>query len=90
MLQDLTNLIGIDPNPAMEPYAQEAAAAAGLSPTKLQLQQGVAEHLPLPSASVDLVICTLVRFAAFPTMRWAESRLKQVSHHAHGESVCFI
>ena len=60
-MQGLHSIYGIDPNPAMEPYAQQAAVAAGLLPGQLRLQQGTAEALPLPDASVDLVICTLVR-----------------------------
>ena len=61
MLQDIDSITGLDPNPAMEPYAEQAAAAAGLLPRQLHLRQGVAEQIPLPDASTDLVICTLVR-----------------------------
>ncbi|KAK9834760.1 hypothetical protein WJX74_009653 [Apatococcus lobatus] len=58
--QGLRSVIGVDPNPAMDRYAQRAAKHAGLSSDQLQLRQGVAEGLPLPDACADLVVCTLV------------------------------
>ncbi len=59
-MQGLDTIVGVDPNPAMEPYARQAAATVGLQKHQLDLQQGLAEQIPLPDASADLVICTLV------------------------------
>jgi SAM-dependent methyltransferase len=50
-------IVGVEPNAAMWAYARGAAEAAGL---QLELLDASAEALPLPSASVDLVVCTLV------------------------------
>ena len=56
-------MTGVDPNPFMFQYARDAAANAGLPAEDLRLLEGVAEALPLPDDSFDLVICTLVRHA---------------------------
>lgn len=48
---------GIDPNPAMLPYAEREAQRLGLS---VRLREGQAEHLDVPDNSVDAVICTMV------------------------------
>ncbi|KAF8073250.1 METTL7A [Scenedesmus sp. PABB004] len=53
-------LTGLDPNPAMQPYLQATAAAQGLPADALTYVQGVGEALPLPDASQDVVISTLV------------------------------
>lgn len=47
-------LTGIDPNPAMFPYAR------GISSGDVELIQGTAERMPVRSASVDVVVSTLV------------------------------
>lgn len=49
--------IGIDPNPAMLPYAHEEAQRLGMS---VQLREGQAEQLGVPDESVDAVVSTLV------------------------------
>ena len=54
-------ITGIDPNPAMGPYALEAAQTANLDTTQISLLQGTAEALPVASQSQDCVVCTLVR-----------------------------
>lgn len=58
--QHVSRIIGVDPNEAMRPWAQAAAAAAGVS-AKFQLLHGRAEALPLPNASADAVVMTHVR-----------------------------
>lgn len=47
--------IGVDMTPAMVASAREAARQAGLS-HRVEVHQGVYEDLPIPDASVDLVI----------------------------------
>ena len=54
------NIVGVDPNPEMAPYAIEAAGKAGLTRDQLQMLDGTAEQLPVASQSQDAVICTLV------------------------------
>jgi len=49
------DVIGIDPNESMEPFAQRSAAGAGF---KLRFVKGVAEELPLHTDSVDVVVST--------------------------------
>ena len=55
------DLIGIDPNDAMEPYARDAFAKYGLEAgtNGLRVVHGVAEALPLAANSADAVVCTL-------------------------------
>ena len=53
-------ILGVDPNPEMVPYAEEAAHQAGLATEQLQVMDGAAEHLPVASQSQDAVVCTLV------------------------------
>jgi SAM-dependent methyltransferase len=48
------HVLGIEMTPAMLAVAREAAASAGL--TNLDFEEGRAESLPLPDASVDVVI----------------------------------
>jgi SAM-dependent methyltransferase len=52
-----TRLTAIEPNPAMHPRLRQAAAEAGVT---LHLLPSGAETIPLPDASTDAVICTLV------------------------------
>ncbi|KAK9794357.1 hypothetical protein WJX73_003714 [Symbiochloris irregularis] len=53
-------ITGIDPNLAMDSFAQENAEAQGLQPDQLKLAAGRAEKLPLPDSSFDVAVCTLV------------------------------
>jgi hypothetical protein len=67
-------IIGVDPNPAMHPWARRAAAAAGAA-AKLRLVTGAAEALPLETSSVDAVIMTHVRNdLAFSGRAWVHYR----------------
>jgi SAM-dependent methyltransferase len=52
-----TRLTAIEPNPAMHDSLRKAAATAGV---ELTLVPSGAEDIPLPDASTDAVICTLV------------------------------
>jgi len=52
----------IEPNPYMHPYLRESAAASGHA---LNLLEGYAEALPLPDASADAVVSTLVLCSVF-------------------------
>ncbi|XP_035842859.1 methyltransferase-like protein 7A isoform X3 [Helianthus annuus] len=57
------SVVGVDPNRKMEKYAQAAAQASGLPPTKFQFIHAfmqVAEALPVSDASMDAVVGTLV------------------------------
>lgn len=49
--------LGIEPNPHMHPYAQQAAAQLGRA---IDLRRGTSEQLPVAAESVDAVVCTLV------------------------------
>lgn len=49
--------IGIEPNPHMFPYLKREAERLGMP---IELYRGEAPDLPLPSASVDAVVTTLV------------------------------
>ena len=51
---------GIEPNGAMAPFAQQAFTAQPIPGGSLKLLKGVAEHLPLESASQDAVVTTIV------------------------------
>ena len=53
----VTRVVGIEPNAAMDPYAEERARRAGIP---LDVVRGVAEALPLEDHSVDTVVSTLV------------------------------
>lgn len=59
MLQAM-HIVGVDPNPEMASYAVQAAQDADLPKQALQLLNGTAEQLPVPSTSQDAVVCTLV------------------------------
>jgi hypothetical protein len=47
-------LIGIDPNPHLRPYLEQAARSAGMT---LDVRQGKAERLPPEAGSADAVGC---------------------------------
>ena len=55
------DIVGVDPNDAMAPYAQKAAAGAGLAKLghSVRTVNGLAEALPLADRSADAVVCTL-------------------------------
>ncbi|KAK9090614.1 hypothetical protein Sjap_023791 [Stephania japonica] len=54
------HVLGVDPNKAMEKYAQAAAVAAGIPLTNFNFMQAVGEALPVNDTSMDVVIGTLV------------------------------
>ena len=49
--------IGVEPNPFLRPRVHETATRLGRD---IELRSGGAEHLPVPSQSVDAVVATLV------------------------------
>ncbi|CAJ1344834.1 unnamed protein product [Effrenium voratum] len=57
------DIVGVDPNEYMKPYALDNAKRANLlvpeRGNRLRLVQGVAEALPLEDAAADAVVCTL-------------------------------
>ena len=62
------DIVGVDPNDAMEKYARAAfesarakgaSTADGAAKNTLRVARGVAEALPLPTSSADAVVCTL-------------------------------
>lgn len=53
-------VFGVDPNQKMEKYARAAAVNAGLPPANFNFIHAVGEAIPLPDASVDAVVGTLV------------------------------
>lgn len=62
------DIVGVDPNDAMEKYARAAFESARAEATAdgrvaarntLRVAHGVAEALPLPTSSADAVVCTL-------------------------------
>ncbi len=66
------SVTGVEPNEYMAPYAQAAAASAGVP---LSLSLGYAEALPLPDACADVVVTTLV----LCTVRDAGAALAEVA-----------
>ena len=54
------SIVGLEPNPAMKPYAMAEAERLGLGSRMEYLSAG-AEGIPLEDASVDAVVVTLVR-----------------------------
>lgn len=55
------SVTGLDPNPEMQPFCREAAAAAGLAPGQLALVEGGAEAMPFGDSEFDAAVITLVR-----------------------------
>jgi len=57
------DIVGVDPNSSMEPYAKENALRAKVLAAErrnsFRVVRGVAEALPLPSGVADAVVCTL-------------------------------
>lgn len=60
------DIVGVDPNVAMSPFAFKAASAAGLDRAghSVRVVQGVGEALPLADGSADAVVCTLTLCSA--------------------------
>ncbi|KAG6553838.1 hypothetical protein Mapa_004755 [Marchantia paleacea] len=56
----IQKVIGVDPNSQMAKFCSSAALNAGLSQSQFEFIHGVGEIIPLPDASVDAVVCTLV------------------------------
>lgn len=54
---DKVRWIGVEPNPFMEEYLRKEATRLGIP---VDFRIGTAEHLPLPDASADAAISTLV------------------------------
>lgn len=59
-------LTGLDPNPAMQPYARDAAAAAGLAPGQIDLTTGDAQAMPYDDGTFDAAVITLVGHSQQP------------------------
>lgn len=55
--QEVSEVIAIEPEPTLRTEAEEAAADA---PVRVRVLAGVADELPLPDASVDAVVTSLV------------------------------
>lgn len=55
-----TRVTAVDPNAFMRPYFLKNLAAGGWPDDAVTWREGVAEALPLPDASADAVVCTLV------------------------------
>jgi len=68
------DLVGIDPNPYMESYAEAAAEANNIP---FQFTLGDVENLPLPDASVDAVVITLV-LCSVPDQQRALKEIRRV------------
>ena len=79
------DIVGVDPNDAMEKYARaafESARAKGTADgapvaarNTLRVAHGVAEALPLPTSSADAVVCTLTLCSVLdPALAVAEIR----------------
>jgi len=67
-----TRLLAVEPNPAMHASLRQAADARGIH---LELLPHSADDVPLPDASVDAVICTLVLCTVpDPTAALAEAK----------------
>jgi SAM-dependent methyltransferase len=58
--QQLLSITGLEPNPAMWQYTQQAAEAAGLSKQQLQLVAADAQQMPFEPNSFDAAVVTLV------------------------------
>ncbi|PSC76561.1 methyltransferase 7A [Micractinium conductrix] len=54
------HITGLDPNPYMREYLQQNLKASGWPAQRFSWVRGQAEALPLPDASRDAVVCTLV------------------------------
>jgi precorrin-6B methylase 2 len=58
--QQQLSITGLEPNPAMWQYTQQAAEAAGLSQQQLQLVAADAQQMPFEGNSFDAAVVTLV------------------------------
>jgi ubiquinone/menaquinone biosynthesis C-methylase UbiE len=66
--------VGLEPNPILYPYIRDAAAGLG---REVELVDGVAGAIPLPDASVDAVVATLV-LCSVPDQRAALAEVRRV------------
>ncbi|CAE8710623.1 unnamed protein product [Polarella glacialis] len=75
------DIIGVDPNDGMKGFAKDNAKKAGLmEPSKknsLRVVHGVAEALPLETASADAVVCTLTLCSVY-NPKQAVAEIKRV------------
>ncbi|EJK53762.1 hypothetical protein THAOC_26725, partial [Thalassiosira oceanica] len=75
---DELEVIGVDPNDSMTPYARKSAKKAGLDGgVSLRNVHGVAEALPLQDGSVDAVVCTLT-LCSVPDQGLALAEIRRV------------
>ncbi|CAI7850933.1 unnamed protein product, partial [Closterium sp. NIES-54] len=70
-------VVGVDPNPSMQPYAEASAAAAGLAGNQFRFVQGVGEALPLDDGCADVVVCSLV-LCSVADVRQCVSEIKRI------------
>jgi ubiquinone/menaquinone biosynthesis C-methylase UbiE len=61
--QQQLSITGLEPNPAMWQYTQQAAEAAGLGQQQLQLVAADAQQMPFDGNSFDAAVVTLVGVA---------------------------
>lgn len=71
-----SQVVGLDPNPAMEPYCQKSAAACGLQDS-FTFVIGDAQAMPFPSAVFDAAVITLV-LCSVPDVSTALTEVKRV------------
>jgi hypothetical protein len=82
-------VVGMDPNPAMEAYSMEKAAAAGLQGS-FRFVIGDAQQMPFEAASFDAAVVTLVRLlsSGSPVQRFMGSWcMSKSTHHNHVSNV---
>lgn len=73
----LLRVTGLDPNPAMRPFCQEAAGAAGLGPGQVELVEGGAEAMPFDDGAFDMAVITLV-LCSVPSPEAALAEIQRV------------
>ncbi|KAL3684921.1 hypothetical protein R1sor_002943 [Riccia sorocarpa] len=56
----IQKVVGVDPNLQMAKFCYAAALRAGLAESQFEFIHGVGEIIPLPDASIDAVVSTLV------------------------------
>ncbi|GJP36557.1 hypothetical protein CLOM_g21052 [Closterium sp. NIES-68] len=70
-------IVGVDPNPSMQPYAEASAAASGLAGNQFRFLQGVGEALPLDDGCADVAVCSLV-MCSVADVRQCVSEIKRI------------
>ncbi|KAL6754885.1 S-adenosyl-L-methionine-dependent methyltransferase [Haematococcus lacustris] len=70
-------LVGVDPNPAMQQYARKTADAVGFPQKQLRLEVASAEQLPFADASFDAAVMTLV-LCSVPSPERAVAEVQRV------------